>query len=556
MNPVTLALVTRAFFGQVWALTPEMHGVMESILLERLDGYKPSTNEIKARVDGTTYGSSSGEAVGTGIAVINLHGVMMSRIQAMESLSGGSTPQRFANLVRAAADDPEIGTIVLSIDSPGGAVSGTGLAAEAVADAATKKKVIAVVDDMACSAACWIAVQATEVVIPTSGTIGSISVIMAHLDRREQYTKAGVKPTVLRTGVNKALGQDTEALTPAVRAKLEGDMQKYHDLFVGAVAAGRHQTPEYVQANWASGDTWVGEEAVTVGLADRIGTLATVLAELRSPDPGDAPEDAPPTDLYINANPTPTAVASAQADPAGDPPPEAPPTDPPTDPPAADPAEPPPPDAGAAASASHVQEGHSMNIAAISAKLSAGQPLTAEENTFLQAHLAKQGAASAAPAAAAATPTPTAAAGQPDTSTWPPEARAAFEGLNARLTVAEQTASTERNIRLQGHFEGRARALGQPNDFAATLRSAHDKLSKDEYEAFEAGLARGAAARGGLLDERGNGASASSADVTAELNTRAQALMAADTRLTLVAAQKQVFAADPAFAQRYNEALR
>lgn len=197
-----------------------------------------------------------------------------------------------------------------------------------------------------------------------------------------------------------------------------------------------------------------------------------------------------------------------------------------------------------------------MNINAISAKLSAGQPLTAEEGTFLQAHLAKQGTAAAAPAAAAATPAPTAAAGQTDTSTWPPEARAAFDGLNARLTVAEQTASTERNIRLQGHFESRARALGQPNDFAATLRSAHDKLSKDEYEAFEAGLARGAAARGGLLDERGNGASASSADVTAELNTRTQALMAADTRLTLVAAQKQVFAADPGFAQRYNDALR
>jgi len=539
MNVISLALVTRSFYNQVWAVTPEMYGVMESIILERLEGYKPSTEEIKARVDGTTYGSDVEGTPGSEIAVVALHGVLMSRIQAMESLSGGSTPQRFASLVQAAADDPQVGTIVISVDSPGGAVSGTGVAAEAVAYAASKKRTIAVVDDSAYSAAYWLASQATEIVIPESGGVGSIGVIMAHLDRREQYAKAGVKPTVLRSGANKALGQSSEALTPAVRAKLEGDMQKYHDLFVSAVALGRGQTAEYVQTNWADGSTWLGQEAVDLGLADRIGTLASVLAELQ----GAEAETPPATSFSPAASAAPPGQAEQkQAD--------------------SDDAPPPP---GAASSSSPIQAQdappeESMNIAAMTAKLAANQPLTAEESAFLASHL---GAATTPTPAPAATPAAAAqpAAVQPDTSAWPAEARAAFEGLSARLSAtdaravaAEQSATAERNIRLTGHFEQRAHALGQPTEFAATLRAAHDKLSKEEYEAYEAALNRGAAAASNLLDARGS-SQAQSGDATSELNTRAQALMAADTRLTLAAAQQQVFAADPAFARRYNAAF-
>ena len=135
--------------------------------------------------------------------------------------------------------------------------------------------------------------------------------------------------------------------------------------------------------------------------------------------------------------------------------------------------------------------------------------------------------------------------------------------MNARLTAtegraqsAEQSAAAERDIRLKSHFEARAVALGQPVAFAATMRSAHDKLTKEEYEAYENALAVGASAVSGLLDERGSSTAQASGDVYAELTARSKTLMTADPRLTLADAQKQVMASDSQFATRYHTALR
>jgi len=133
---------------------------------------------------------------------------------------------------------------------------------------------------------------------------------------------------------------------------------------------------------------------------------------------------------------------------------------------------------------------------------------------------------------------------------------ARLTATEGRATAAEQAAAAERDIRLKGHFEATAVALGQPVAFATTLRAAHDKLSKEEYEAYEAALRVGATATSGLMQERGTATAQASGDVYAELTTRAKALMATDTRLTLADAQKQVMAADPAFAHKYHAALR
>lgn len=508
MNALTL--VTRAFFNQVWAVTPEMYGVIENIVLERLDGHKPDASEIESRVEGTTYGSLGAAAAdatqGTEISVINLHGVLMSRIQAMERLSGGNTPQRFAARVRDAADDPAVGVIVLSIDSPGGSVAGIGVAGEAVAYAASKKRTIAVVDDSAYSAAYWLASQASEIVIPESGGVGSISVIMAHLDRRDQYAKAGIKPTVLRSGANKALGQEVEALTPAVRDKLLADMQQWHDLFVGAVARGRGKTPEFVQANWADGRTWLGAAAVEAGLADRLGSLASVLAELQEvpADPQAPADDEPDTIVVVAAEqptslapPEPAAPAATVQSPALEVPTSQ--TDPQPD-----------------ASHDTPQEGPHMNMSAITAKLAAGQPLSAEERAFLDKHL--DGQAVTPPAA--------------DMSSWPAEARAAVEAAtaqatqaNARAEEAAKIAATERDTRLDREYREKALALGQPAEFGATLRTLHES-NPDAATAVEDRL-KAAHAQTRLMGEIGGvGSRPGAADPQARIEARAKELQA------------------------------
>jgi len=534
----TLKLITNAFLTDAWALTPTMFERVHEIILERGRGERPDLAELQARIDGQTYGADpQAETQNGDVRVVSLHGVLISRAGMMDMISGATTPQMFATLVRAAADDPAVSTIVLDVDSPGGTVSGTQLAAEAVSYAQTKKPVIACINDMACSAALWIASQAGEIVIPSSGTIGSIGVIGTHVDRSKALAQAGLKHTVIRSTPGKALGQPSEPMTGAALEQTQARLDALHAEFVQAVATGRGVPLKTAQA-WGTGDTWLGAEAVRIGLADRLGSISEVLAELTAPSE-DAPDDASFT--YV------PAAAKAETQPtATEPPPEA---------------EPIAPDAAAS------EEELTMNIQTITAKLQKGETLTAEESTFLATHLSGLEQPGAAAAATQATPVPAAqaqpAAAAPDTSAWPPEARAAFEGLSGRVTAAEgraqsaeQAAAAERDIRLTGHFEAKARDLGQPVAFAATLRAAHDKLTKDEYEAYENALKVGAQAASGLMHERGSATAQASGDVSGELTTRAKALMAADTRLTLVDAQKQVMAADSAFAHRYHAALR
>ncbi|GGJ65297.1 S49 family peptidase [Deinococcus aquiradiocola] len=526
-SPTPLNFLARALTHEAWGITPDaLDGLRHT-----LDAGQAPTGDASrpGELSAATTFLPRLDVVGQRVAVVTLHGTVISRAPEWAETYGYVSPQAFARSVITAADDPSVTTIVLSCDSPGGTVSGTVEAAEAVAYARTRKPVVAVASDTMCSAAYWICSQATRIVVTPTAIVGSIGVITSHTDVSGYYSQLGVVVTYIRSAVRKALGQPTEKLTETALAERQALVDSIHAQFVAAVAAGRGKPAGTVTSRWATGQVWVGGEAVTAGLADRVASLSTVLAELTGnaapppdptgPDPDD-PEDDSEEDPTARAR---TSSAGGSVPPA-DPPPHS------------------------------AQEAPRMNIHAITVKLQQGEPLTAEEGTFLAAHLGQ-----AEPQATDTTPAPAAQ----DTSAWPAEARAAFESMNARLnatenraTAAEQAAAAERDIRLKGHFEARAVTLGQPVAFAATLRAAHDKLSPDEYDAYENALKVGAQAVSGLLQERGTATAQASGDVYAELGTRAKTLMAADARLTLADAQKQVMATDPAFAHRYHAALR
>jgi len=487
----TLKLVTNAFMTNEWAVLPATYDRISEIIEERAQGLKPDTSELAARIDGQTYGSDAESDGADDVCVINLHGVLISRAGMMDMISGATSPQTFAQLVTQAANDPQISTIVISADTPGGTVSGTQVAADAITYAKGKKPVIGVVDDMACSAGIWILSQCSEIVIPASGTVGSIGVIGTHVDRSKALAQAGLKHTVIRSTPGKALGQPSEAMTGKALEQTQARMDALHGQFVQAVATGRG-VPLDTAAAWGTGDTWLGQDAVDMGLADRLGTLASVLAELSV---ADAAEDAT-LSLQNAALAEDSLLASdgkfqkdARVKVKGKPHMDGHSTgvvkliEGPThaygivfdgmedmgvhkwyveselEPEASDPKP-------AKKPMKMNGQGETMNLQAITAKLTAGQSLTAEERAFLNTHL--DGQATATPAA-------------PDMSAWPAEARAMFEQATAAAArandaaaTAQATATAERDIRLTAEFEKRALAIGQPKEYGATLRKLHD----------------------------------------------------------------------------------
>lgn len=488
---------------------------------------------------------------GKSVALVTFHGVVISRVPAWAEGYGYVNPQRFAAEIRKLADDATVSTIVLSMDSPGGTVAGTVEAGDAVAYARTKKRVVAVTNDMAASAAYWVASQASEIVVTPTAITGSIGVISTHADYTKMMNTWGIVVTYVRSAAKKALGQPYEPFSAEAQAEWQQMVDAMYAQFIQAVARGRRKARAVVAEQWGSGEVWTGQAAVTAGLADRVGSLTAVLGELTGATPTPAPEPPPPDPEEDPENDDPDAHAAPPPTADGDPDtPDAEQTTSPTDDPPAT------PEAGSSITpqpAPNAQEA-SMNIATISAKLAAGETLSAEERTFLDDHLAAQSAATSP-----ATP----GAGQPtakvDLSALTPEARAAVEeaqrsadAANARAERAENTANAERDQRLNREFRERALQLGQPAAFGATLRAASEKMTKEEYASLEQSLnATGAQLE--LIGERGSSKdNKASGNVQADYESRVQAVMKEDPKLTRAQAGQKVMRDDPTFAARYH----
>ena len=211
-------------------------------------------------------------------AYVPMHGTIVSRAGLIDRASGAVSPQSVQEKLRAASRDPQIGRIVLSVDSPGGTVNGTMATAETVQRVANEKEVVAVAENTMASAAYWIGSHASRVVVGESAEVGSIGVIAVHRDYTGKLEEEGVESTVLRFQEDKALGHPEEEFSDGARGQWEQRLSGYYDLFAEAVAGSRN-IPETTVRQDIKSRSYLGREAVDIGLADAVGSLDAVLRQ-------------------------------------------------------------------------------------------------------------------------------------------------------------------------------------------------------------------------------------------------------------------------------------
>lgn len=182
--------------------------------------------------------------------------------------------------VRAAAADPAVSAIVLEVDSPGGEVQGLLDAADAIRAARALKPVVAVASENALSAAYVLAAAASKVVVSRTGYLGSVGVVVAHEDVSGALAQAGVRVELIHAGAKKVDGDPSRPLSAAARAEIQARVDHAWNLLAESVGTSRGMKPEAVKALEAG--VFRGEDAVKAGLADEIGTLASVVEGLKS----------------------------------------------------------------------------------------------------------------------------------------------------------------------------------------------------------------------------------------------------------------------------------
>ena len=205
-----------------------------------------------------------------GIAVIEISGVLIHRGSWIGQSSGQTSYEGIAAQIAAAARDPSVRGVALEIDSFGGEVAGVFDLADRIRALRRDKPVWAFVAEHAFSAGYALASQADRILLPRTGAVGSIGVVVMHAELSSQLDQDGVRVTLIHSGRHKVDGNPYEPLPAEVRGDIQREIDVLRFLFAETVAAGRAGKLDQDAALATEAATYRGADAVTAGLADEV----------------------------------------------------------------------------------------------------------------------------------------------------------------------------------------------------------------------------------------------------------------------------------------------
>jgi capsid assembly protease len=216
-----------------------------------------------------------------GIAVIEISGVLIHRGGWIGQSSGQTSYEGITAQIDAAAGDPTVRGLALEIDSFGGEVAGVFDLADRIRAIRATKPVWAFVAEHAFSAGYALASQADRILLPRTGALGSIGVVVLHAEMSGQLDQDGVRVTLIHSGQHKVDGNPYQPLPEAVRDDIQREIDVLRFLFAETVAAGRAGRLSQEAALATEAATFRGADAVAAGLADEVTDLARGFATFR-----------------------------------------------------------------------------------------------------------------------------------------------------------------------------------------------------------------------------------------------------------------------------------
>lgn len=261
--------VHRIVTSEPWLVTPAAHTSIRELVEAHIQG-----SDLPIALD---YEAPKMD-VQDGVAIIPIAGVIGKGLSAIEKSCGACGIEDIAANLAEAATSPEVRSILLHFDSPGGAVTGVPELANVIAAVSAQRPVVAYTDGQMCSAAYWLGAGARAIYASDSAEVGSIGVYMPWVDQTKAYEAEGYKVEVIKNkgGTFKGMGVPGTSLTDDQRAHLQDRVDQIFGMFTGHVTRSRS-----VKADALRGQSFLAAEAKQVGLVDRIGSLADAMAEAR-----------------------------------------------------------------------------------------------------------------------------------------------------------------------------------------------------------------------------------------------------------------------------------
>ena len=244
-----------------WLCRPMMIEQKSFDLLSLYNGKQPIFKNIKHAVNQNIEKT----------AVIAIHGILTKKPGAFDDFLGMTSYEKIQEEIEEALSNKDIETILLDIDSPGGEVNGVFDLADFIYESRLKKRIVALANDDAYSAAYAIASSAEKVFMSRTSGVGSIGVIASHIDQSRFDEKQGIKYTTIFAGNRKNDLNPHEPINSEGLKSLREEIDRLYEMFVQLIERNRNLSIEAIKSTEAG--LYFGKNAVDIGFADGITTF-------------------------------------------------------------------------------------------------------------------------------------------------------------------------------------------------------------------------------------------------------------------------------------------
>jgi protease-4 len=190
--------------------------------------------------------------------------------------SEGIDSEKLVKTINEVAKDSSVKAVVLRVSSPGGSAYGSEQIWRALSLLKAKKPLIVSMGDYAASGGYYISCMADNIVAQPNTITGSIGIFglipnIEGLNNKLGFSYDGVKTNKMSDAIS-----INRKFTPEERDLMQNYVNRGYELFVKRCAEGRKQTNEQIKAI-AEGRVWTGEDALKIGLVDKIGGIDLAL---------------------------------------------------------------------------------------------------------------------------------------------------------------------------------------------------------------------------------------------------------------------------------------
>lgn len=183
--------------------------------------------------------------------------------------------KKFLERLKDYADEPNVKAILISMNSPGGAVGPSQEISSALLRIRNERKIpiVCTTSGLMASGAYYVAVACDKIVVAPGALLGSIGVIMdfAHLGRLYDWAK--IERYTITSGKYKDSGSDYRPMRDDERKLFQDMIDEVYQQFKTAVAQGRPNLKRDVLDEYTDGRVFTGARAVELGFADETGTF-------------------------------------------------------------------------------------------------------------------------------------------------------------------------------------------------------------------------------------------------------------------------------------------